>query len=76
MKYIRNYQTNEEYEKLNNATKEYKHKCSCGHTIVIYPFEKKVSKVCRYCGKLVFVNEKEEFKHKLSKEIKKLQEDK
>lgn len=76
MKRIKNYKTDEEYEKLNEVAKEHKHKCKCGHLIVIYPFEKKVSKICRYCGNLVFINEKEEFRHKLSKEMKKLQEEK
>lgn len=76
MKHIKNFRTDEEYEKLNNVTKEYKHRCKCGASVVIYPFEKKVSKVCKYCGELIFINDKEKFKYKLSKEIKKLQEDK
>lgn len=70
------FKTIKEIEIIENETSKYKYKCACGHVIPIYPFEKRQSKVCRWCGRLVFSDKKEEFKHKLSKEMKKLQEGK
>lgn len=45
----------------------YEHKvyCSCGHSVVIFPFEHKNKKVCSYCGKYVYKDKKEEFKERL-----------
>lgn len=39
--------------------------CSCGHSLVIYPFEHKTKKICSHCGKYVYKDKKEEFKGKL-----------
>lgn len=39
--------------------------CSCGHSIVIFPFEHKNKKLCSYCGKYVYKEKKEEFKERL-----------
>lgn len=39
--------------------------CKCGHSVVIYPFEKRTKKICTWCGEYVYINEREEFKDKL-----------
>nr|DAE91238.1 MAG TPA: alpha-aminoadipate carrier protein [Caudoviricetes sp.] len=41
--------------------------CRCGHSVVIYPFEKRIKKLCSWCGEYVYINEREEFKDKLMK---------
>lgn len=51
-------------KKLDEAFK-YSHKCRCGHSLTIYPFEEKNKKICGWCGKYVYINETEEFKDKL-----------
>jgi ribosomal protein S27AE len=61
----------EEDVKLEEVKSKYKFHCKCGHTVAIYPFEHRISKICSWCGNLVFINKKEEFKHKLKKEMKK-----
>lgn len=70
-KFKREFKNFNEIERLKEVAQEHTHKCKCGHSVVIYPFEKKQSKICRWCGKLVFADKKEEFKHKLQKELKK-----
>lgn len=53
-------------KKIINEIEEFKIYCSCGHSMVIFPFEKKNKKVCSYCGKYVYTNKQEEFKERLS----------
>ena len=55
----------EQYE--NSGIAKYKHMCRCGHSVVIYPFEKRIKKLCSWCGEYVYINEREEFKDKLMK---------
>lgn len=52
-------------KRLMEEVSKYKYYCECGHSIVIYPFEKRNKKICRWCGKSVYVNKKEEFKDKM-----------
>lgn len=48
----------------NNSTK-----CKCGHSVA---FPNKTDKViCSWCGNYVFKDKKDEFKYKLSQEMKK-----
>lgn len=61
-------------QKLSNTTNEYKIQCKCGTKTVIYPFENRTKKVCRGCGKYVYLNEKEEFKDTLKKFMKQQEE--
>ena len=56
------YSLNKKIMKERNQFKVY---CSCGHSMVIFPFEKKNKKVCRYCGKYVYISKQEEFKERL-----------
>jgi len=46
------------------------YKCKCGHSVVIYPFEHKSKKICKWCGEYVYVNKKEEFKDRMRGKLK------
>lgn len=52
-------------KKILSEREKFKIYCSCGHSMVIFPFEKKNKKLCRYCGKYVYINKQEEFKERL-----------
>ena len=43
--------------------------CKCGHTVYVPKQFGKV--VCDYCGRYVYYDEKEEFKDKLQRELRK-----
>lgn len=47
------------------------YRCKCGHSVVIPAFVNK--KICHWCGKWVYKSDREEFKEKLRKEIKKFE---
>ena len=49
---------------------KYKYYCKCGHTVVIYPIERKNRKICNWCGQYVYISRQEEFKEKLGGMIK------
>lgn len=55
----------EEYDKKNTF------KCSCGHSVVIYPNKKKY--LCTWCNHYVYRDKKDEFKDKVN-ELRKEQE--
>lgn len=63
----------DDYSKLSNEISKYRTYCCCGHSVVIYPFEKKKSKVCSFCGNLVYKNELEKFKDLLIKKKKEVE---
>lgn len=44
-------------------------KCKCGHSVFIP--KNKFYKLCNWCGKPVFKNEKDEFKYNIRKRLKK-----
>lgn len=52
--------------RLDNERSKYKVYCKCGHSIIIYPFEKKDKKICSWCGYYVYKNKKLEFIDKLN----------
>lgn len=47
-------------------------RCTCPIkvSIVFYPFENRVKKICPACGNYVYINEKEKFKDKMKGKIK------
>lgn len=57
--------------KLFNEYVKHVHKCSCGHSVKIYPMEHITRKICTYCGKYVYINKKEEFKDRLKERLRK-----
>lgn len=48
---------------------KHKYKCKCGHTVVIFPMEHKIKKLCKWCNRYVFINKEEEFKYKLKERL-------
>lgn len=64
------YMTNKDIIKRTDEIVMYKHYCKCGHSVVIYPMEKKIKKICSWCGSYVYTDKKEEFKEKLGGIIK------
>ncbi len=55
----------EEERKLSEERSKYKIYCKCGHSIVIYPFEKRKKKLCTHCGYYVYANKRVEFMDRL-----------
>lgn len=56
-------------EKLNNEKIKYRKKCEhCGHTISFYAFEND-RKLCNYCCRYNYRNEKAKFKYLLTKKL-------
>jgi hypothetical protein len=49
---------------------KYRKLCKCGHSLVMYPFEKLDYKVCKWCGRRVYKNEQTRFKYILKKYLK------
>ena len=57
-------------KRLQNAYTENTIKCkNCGHSIVFLYFEQRETKICSWCGHLVYANDKVEFKDKLRKSL-------
>lgn len=56
-------------QKYADNMAKYKHKCKCGHTVYLSKAHPK--KLCNWCGKMNFLNEKEEFKEKIKNELRK-----
>jgi hypothetical protein len=63
----------DDYSKLNNEMSKYRIYCKCGHSVLIYPFEKRDKKLCSYCGNLVYKNDLTKFKCLLSKKMKEVE---
>ena len=61
-------------QKYEDALAPYRHKCKCGHTIIITETFKGDYIVCRWCGRKTYKNKEIEdrykFKEKLEKRIK------
>lgn len=57
--YFRKYRYNEKYRELITR------KCKCGHSVNI--FRKEGYEICSFCGKLVFLSKKHEFKYNMKR---------
>lgn len=58
-------------DKLELVRQKYKYKCKhCGWFNIIYPFEKRVKKVCKNCGHYVYISSRAEFEDKLKEVMK------
>lgn len=53
--------------KITNECAKYKVYCKCGHSVIIYPCEHRVKKICSWCGHTVYKNDLEKFKDLLIK---------
>lgn len=60
-----------DFSKLIDEKCKYRVYCKCGHSIFIYPFEKKEKKLCDWCGHYVYMNKRVEFIDRLKKMINK-----
>ena len=58
--------TNRELKKRTDEISKYSYRCKCGHSVVIYPFERRIKKLCSWCGEYVYINEREKFKDRLN----------
>lgn len=61
-------------DKLMEEASKYKYQCKCGHVVVIYPFEGKNKKLCRWCNRYVFTSSKDEFLYRISERVKRSQD--
>lgn len=57
--------------KLETERAKYKYYCKCGHSLTIYPMEKRIKKLCSWCGHYVYINKRVEFIDKLKKMLDK-----
>lgn len=57
--------------KLEIERSKYKYHCKCGHSLTIYPMEKRIKKLCSWCGHYVYINKRVEFIDKLKKMLDK-----
>ena len=46
--------TNKEILKYSSEIENYKVKCTCGHSVIIFPIDKKGYKICSWCGHKVY----------------------
>ena len=53
---------------IARALNPIKRKCRCGHSLYVPKYRQSVK--CNWCGRLVFYSDKDEFKYRLMKEMK------
>lgn len=52
-------------QRILDERAKYRVYCKCGHSLIIYPMERKTKKVCSHCGNYVYINERAKFKELL-----------
>ena len=57
-------------KKLMEEASKYKYYCKCGHTVVIYPFEKRERKICSWCGQYVYTDPEEQKRYDFKLKMK------
>jgi ribosomal protein S27AE len=55
-------------EKYDEAKRAMSVKCRCGHSVEITNKYKRL--ICSWCGEMVYLNKKDEFKEKIKKGLK------
>lgn len=55
------------YSNLQNNLTPYKRTCKCGHVVHVF----KDKKICTFCGRYVFKDEKTEFLYRIKCKVKK-----
>lgn len=48
---------------------QFAYKCDCGHSMYLSPAHPK--RICRWCGNMVYLDKREEFKERLKNIVKK-----
>lgn len=61
---------NDYNSELEGEKRKFKVQCKCSCRVSFYPFENKIKKTCRWCGRTVYNNKHEEFKDLFLKEKK------
>lgn len=56
--------------KLTEALEPFKKKCKCGHTVVITNKFKR--KICRWCGRMVYLNEEDKKRDNFKLEMRRI----
>ncbi len=62
---------NKKDDRMFNLQTQYTKKCRCGCSVVIYPWENVESKVCRWCGRLVYMSDEKQKKHNFITDMQK-----
>ena len=57
------------FERVSNEYERIKYSCKCGHKVVIPFFAKR--NLCSWCGHWVYRDKKDEFKDRLTSQLKK-----
>ena len=52
-------------DKRLSEMNKYKVYCKCGHSLVFYPMEHRIKKICSWCGYYVYKDRKTEFNERL-----------
>lgn len=60
----------EKIEKMMNVATDNTYKCSCGHSVPIYPFEHVERKLCRWCGYYVYTDAEKQKKYNFETKLK------
>ena len=56
-------------ENATNSLEDYKVKCTCGHSVIIFPIDKKGYKICSWCGHKVYRDKQEQFKNVIRRKL-------
>lgn len=59
-----------EQDKLFQEYSKYRYYCSCGHTVLIFPMEKREKKLCSHCGKYVYKDKEKQKKYNFKIKMK------
>ena len=61
--------TNKEIIRYSKEIENYKVKCTCGHSVIIFPIDKKGYKICSWCGHKVYRDKQEQFKNVMRRKL-------
>lgn len=61
--------TNKEIIRYSKGIEDYKVKCTCGHSVIIFPIDKKSYKICSWCGHKVYRDKQEQFKNVMRRKL-------
>lgn len=67
MKYIKEFHTEKDMEKIETARTKNKKKCKCGHIVVMASADRMM---CNWCGSWIYRTPEIEFRYKLMKKLK------
>ena len=62
---------NKKDDRMFNLQTQYTKKCRCGSSVVIYPWDNVERKVCRWCGRLVYMEDKKQQRYNFITDMQK-----